>query len=79
MIEIMIALVSLWFIVVASLWGYFQEKKEWNNGSCKCEKGFWKSFDVDSSGAVGYTCTSCHKCIWISYKKITKGNKNEGN
>ena len=40
----------------------FEDK--WNNGVCKCGKGFWKSFDMDSSGAVGYKCTHCDNIIW---------------
>lgn len=60
-------------IGVASLWVYLDEKKHWNNGLCrKCHRP-WRQFDVDSSGAVGYTCDGCQAHIWISYHSITKG------
>lgn len=47
-----------------------QENKEWNNGVCfKCNSGWYKSFDVDSSGAVGYSCTNCNYITWQSWRK----------
>jgi len=49
------------------------ENKKWNNGGCPyCEKGFWKSFDVDSGGAIGYRCTNCNSTTWQSYNKRLK-------
>lgn len=45
--------------------GYKMDKDSWNNGVCtKCEKGFWKAFDCDSGGSVGYKCTNCGYTHW---------------
>ena len=45
--------------------GYYNDKLAWNKGVCsKCEKYFWESFDVDSSGAIGYTCPSSGHSHW---------------
>jgi hypothetical protein len=58
----------LGFLFLMLLWhilGYFSDKKAWNKGACPlCEKGFWVSFDIDSSGAVGYKCTFCNNSHW---------------
>ena len=59
--------VSAVFTIVAFLVSYFMDKKDWNNGVCTCGKGFWKSFDVDSSGATGYSCTECDNTIWLGF------------
>lgn len=63
----MYILIPILFLIVGSYIGYMLDKHDWNNGACKCNKGFWKSFDTDSSGAIGYKCTSCIECIWISW------------
>ena len=47
---------------------YHFEKREWNNGVCRHCGGMWRSFDIDSSGAIGYKCQSGHS-IWISWFK----------
>jgi hypothetical protein len=56
------------FAGIIYLWhrvGYYADKKAWNNGVCPvCNKGFWKSFDVDSGGGVGYKCTNCENSHW---------------
>lgn len=47
------------------IYGYVSDKKKWNNGICpKCNKGFWKSFDVDSANCTGYNCTFCDNSHW---------------
>ena len=53
------------FISVCFFVEYLKNKR-WNNGVCLyCNSGFWKSFDMDSSGEVGYKCTNCGKTIWL--------------
>jgi DNA-directed RNA polymerase subunit RPC12/RpoP len=56
------------FVAVAMIYGRYMEKKDWNNGVCSCGEGFWRSFDVDSSGTRGYRCTACGRHIWISWR-----------
>jgi hypothetical protein len=46
------------------------EKKEWSNGFCKCGSA-WKSFDMDSAGAIGYKCRSGHT-LWLSWLRVDK-------
>lgn len=65
---LIIAIVLL--IVMASMFviGWLTDKREWNGGVCPCNDVFeWESFDMDSSGAMGYKCPHCHRCIWISH------------
>jgi hypothetical protein len=61
-----IIILSVW--IIGGIWCKREEDKEWNKGSCpKCNNGFYKSFDMDSSGAVGYSCTNCDHTTWQSY------------
>lgn len=61
----------LLFFALGCLWAIYSENKEWNNGACSCNKGFWISFDMDSSGAIGYRCSDprCNKVTWQSWRK----------
>ena len=58
-------------LAVAVIGGFCARKSEkriWNKGVCSfCQRGFWKSFDMDSSGARGYNCSNCDSYCWISY------------
>ena len=51
------------FIIVGGTYSYLCTKKEWNNGRCSRCHSQWQSFDIDSSGAVGYKCL-CGRYIW---------------
>ena len=42
------------------------ETKEWNDGYCQRCHHPWRSFDMDSGGATGYTC-HCNRHIWLSW------------
>ena len=46
----------LLFIIIGVIWGYFSEKKEWNNGHCPRCGARWECFDMDSQGGRGYKC-----------------------
>ena len=68
MINLLFSILILIIFVVGGIWCKKQENIQWNNGSClKCHKGFYKSFDMDSSGAVGYSCTNCGDTTWQSH------------
>jgi hypothetical protein len=62
-------ILALAAIALLGVIAYQYERCRWNNGVCPCGKGFWKSFDMDSSGATGYHCTDygCNRHIWISW------------
>jgi hypothetical protein len=61
-------IIILSIMIIGGVWAKNQEDKEWNNGSCsKCNKGFYKSFDMASDGSVGYSCTECDYTTWQSY------------
>ena len=66
-------LIPVGFILImllGYLWAKKSEEIEWNNGVClRCSKGFYKCFDIDSSGAIGYKCTNCGYVTWQSYNK----------
>lgn len=68
MIALILPIIILSIMIIGGIWCKNLEDKEWNNGSCpRCHKGFYKSFDMDSSGAVGYSCTNCDYTTWQSY------------
>lgn len=70
MIELLIPCVILLIMICGGIWCKNSENKEWNNGICsECENGFYKSFDMDSSGSVGFSCTNCGNTIWQSYNR----------
>ena len=57
-------------ILYGILWARNNEKIIWNGGVCADTKWLaWKSFDMDSSGARGYTSSKDGKyySCWISY------------
>ena len=46
------------------------EQSLWNRGVCsECGQGWYKPFDMDSGGAMGYRCTECGDAIWLSWYK----------
>lgn len=46
------------------------ESKIFNGGKCTNCNGVLRLFDCDSQGGRGYTCDTCKRKVWISYKKI---------
>ena len=62
------------FIISGSILNYLDETRNWNKGHCSRCYSQWKSFDMDSSGAVGYKCL-CGKYIWISRTKILNSDR----
>ena len=61
----------IWYVLLAVLFigivnARHREKKDWNDGFCRQTYRAWRCFDVDSSGARGYTDGLGHYC-WISY------------
>lgn len=67
---IYVGIAILLIMAVGMFVAYRLEKSDWNNGACSCEKGWWRSFDMDSQGGRGYKCTHCRKVIWITYPFI---------
>lgn len=57
------ALLAYFVVIIIS---FYNEKRRWNNGKCKCG-GNLIIFDIDSQGCRGYECNRCGKCVWISY------------
>jgi hypothetical protein len=51
-------------------WAYRAEKLSWNSGICVETGKYWIIFDMDSSGARGYT--SGDYTTWISWNHIDK-------
>lgn len=52
----------MWLVLVLA--NAFIDRKEYNNGRCKCG-GAWKHFDIDSHGVDGYYCEKCGEVIWV--------------
>ena len=65
--NILIPSVIILLALVGMVWARSNEKKVWNDGICKKSGKPWKSFDMDSSGARGYSDGEENDC-WISYK-----------
>lgn len=66
-------ILPLGFLIVfgaITIFAWFSEKREWNEGICpKCGNP-WEYFDTDSQGGRGYTCRVCKSTTWISWPFI---------
>lgn len=76
MVEIIIAVLLIFWIVTISIFRAI-EKREYNNGHCKCG-GAWKYFDTDSQGGDGYYCKNCGKVIWINWIRVNRIDEGDG-
>lgn len=58
------------FAVSLALFARHREKKEYNNGICKCGEKL-KAFALDSQGGTGWTCDNpkCRHYVWTSWIK----------
>jgi len=65
-------IIILIIMIIGSIWNYFDEKKSYNKGICPDCGGPWKSFDMDSSGAVGLICANGKHYTWISWLRLIK-------
>ncbi len=61
-------------LLFAGLMNYAKnrETKAFNGGECPDCKVPWRHFDNDSQGGRGYTCDSCPRGVWVSYKRVDK-------
>ena len=72
LIFLIISILWIIYIICGCIWGYFQEKKHFNNGICpNCGEPL-RYFDSDSQGGQGWTCDKCNYTTWISWFKIYK-------
>ena len=56
-------------ILLIFYFGYYSEKKRFNNGICpKCGTPL-RHFDNDSQGGQGWRCDKCDYVTWISWFK----------
>jgi hypothetical protein len=65
---IIIGIVLMTLMLAGCCYGFFSEKKSWNNGVCADCQTPWENFDMDSQGGRGYKC----RCLgfhhtWISW------------
>ncbi len=59
-------------LVGAGLAARHVEKKAFNGGFCPSCGRKWRRYDMDSQGGRGYTCDSCNKGVWVSYRSVDK-------
>lgn len=52
-------------IPAAFVWGYLDERRRWNKGTCRACQTPWKAFDMDSQGSTGYKCACSTE--WFSW------------
>ncbi len=65
----MIGLIIIIILLIAgACYGYFSEKRKWNNGVCKDNGIPWKYFDTDSQGGRGYKADNI--TCWVSWPGI---------
>ncbi|WAB25065.1 hypothetical protein M3_0114 [Lysinibacillus phage vB_LfM_LysYB1] len=62
--------------VSLALFARHREKKEYNNGVCKCGNKL-RAFAVDSQGGVGWSCDDpdCRHYVWTSWIKPKEEKK----
>lgn len=63
------AFVASWTLLFA--YGYFEERRDWNNGICRHSGEPWEYFDFDSQCGRGYR-DSTGNCIWVSWPGVDK-------
>ena len=54
MIELILIFTQIVILVILFLIVYYKNKYDWNDGICRKSGKNWISFDMDSSGAIGY-------------------------
>jgi len=60
--------IALFFVMIVVMYGARgMEKRAYNGGICPGCAQDWRQYDVDSTGARGYTCDTCNKGVWVSY------------
>jgi hypothetical protein len=64
-----ILLISILPFAIMSFFQRKNQKKQWNNGACFCNKGWMQPVAMDSGGAIAYKCTECTRFIWLDYFK----------
>lgn len=72
MISILVGSILLALFVSFWVYSYFSEKKEWNGGWHRECGGRWRTFDMDSQGGVGHTCTKCNATIWTGFTSVSQ-------
>ena len=65
-LEIIVSIILTCIIASAIIYVRYLEKKSWNNGISPSGKP-WIRFDMDSSGARGYTTEDHKHTTWISW------------
>lgn len=68
MILIIMAAISFIILSLAILY----EKREYNNGICKCCGKKLRHFDTDSQGGRLYTCEDMHTLVSVSYDCVDR-------
>lgn len=66
-------ILPLGFLIVfgaITIFAWFHERGEWNDGICKKCGNPWIYFDTDSQGGRGYWCEHCKNVTWISWPFI---------
>lgn len=66
---LLVGLVLIVLVLVTCIYGFFLERKLWNNGFSRECKTAWRYFDHDSQGGRGYRCqcrSACHT-LWLCW------------
>lgn len=69
---ILIIMTAIFFIILSL--AILCEKREYNNGICKCCGKKLRLFDIDSRGGRLYTCEDMHTFVSVSYDCVDKNN-----
>ena len=67
---ILIVMIAVFFIILRL--AILCEKREYNNGICKCCGKKLRCFDVDSQGGRLYTCEDMHTLVSVSYNCVDR-------
>lgn len=70
---ILIVMTTIFFTVLSL--AIMHEKREYNNGICKCCGKKLRHFDTDSQGGRLYTCEDMHTLVSVSYDCVDRYNQ----
>ena len=72
---IFIMLIALFFLWMGL--AILREKREFNDGKCRCCGEMLRHFDTDSQGGRLYTCKHFHTLVSVSFNCVDRNFKEE--
>lgn len=69
LVGIIAAMLAFGILFCSIMFLLYLDKRKYNHGICKRCGSKMRYYDMDSSGAYGFTCDKCGNDIWVHYKE----------